>query len=241
MTNGEIEGNIVPAQFTVMTYNIGNGLVKPERLAALLQGVPADIVALQEVTRAQAEALKSAERDYAYQAVHGSGIPGKAILSRFKIVETEPLVLYPERPDFRVTLEVQSRRLNVFIAHPLPPRIHSTGFHFKHGTRTQIMRLGEMASTGDASVLMGDFNMTDQHEQYAMLRQRGLTDAFRAAGRGAGLTLPLRWGGIRLIPVVRVDYIWHSAHFNTHAAWLGQDAGSDHVPVLARLGWRETP
>lgn len=241
MNSGETEANIVPDQFTIMTYNIGNGLVKPERLAAFLQGVPADIVALQEVTLAQAEALKTAERAYAYQAVHGSGIPGKAVLSRFKIVETEPLVLFPDRPDFRVTLEVQSRRLQVINAHPLPPRIHSTGFHFKQGTRTQIMRLGELASSGDASLLMGDFNMTDQHEQYAMLRQRGLIDAFRAAGKGAGLTLPLRWGGIRLLPVARVDYIWHSSHFYTDAAWLGQDAGSDHVPVLARLGWRETP
>lgn len=240
MTTGETDTTIVPAQFTIMTYNIGNGLVKPERLAALLQSVPADIIALQEVTRGQAEAFRSAEREYPHQAVHSSGIPGKALLSRFEIVETEPLVLYPDRPDFRVALEVQSRRLNVYVAHPLPPRIHSTGFHFKQGTRTQIMRLGEMASNGEASLLMGDFNMTDQHEQYALLRQRGLIDAFRAAGKGAGLTLPLRWGGIRLIPVVRVDYIWHSVHFETRAAWLGQDAGSDHVPVLARLGWRET-
>ena len=240
MNTGETQMSAVPAEFTIMTYNIGNGMVKPERLAALIKSKPADIVALQEVSAAQAEALNRIDNAYTYRAVHGSGIPGKAILSQFQIIETEPLVLYPDRPDFRVTLEMQNQQVNIFIAHPLPPRFQTTGFHFKQGTRTQITRLGEMATAGGASLLLGDFNMTDQHEQYMMLAKRGLIDAFRAAGKGAGLTLPLRWGGIRLIPLVRVDYIWHSSHFLTLASWLGQDAGSDHIPVLARLGWRET-
>ena len=34
---------------------------------------------------------------------------------------------------------------------------------------------------------------------------------------------------------LRVDYIWHTAHFRALASWIGGNAGSDHLPVLAEL------
>ena len=40
---------------------------------------------------------------------------------------------------------------------------------------------------------------------------------------------------MRLPPVLRVDYIWHTAELTTLAAWVGGNAGSDHLPVLARM------
>jgi endonuclease/exonuclease/phosphatase (EEP) superfamily protein YafD len=38
-----------------------------------------------------------------------------------------------------------------------------------------------------------------------------------------------------LIPILRVDYIWLSGELNSMGAWVGEDTGSDHLPVLARL------
>jgi vancomycin resistance protein VanJ len=35
--------------------------------------------------------------------------------------------------------------------------------------------------------------------------------------------------------VARVDYIWHTPDLVALEAWVGADAGSDHLPVLARL------
>ena len=231
--------DIADNTFTVMSYNVGNGMVKPDCLANLLQETPADIVGLQEVTRGQAEVFDQMRSQYPYQAVFGAGIPGKAILSQYQISDTESLFLYPERPDLRAAVTIQNRRLMVFVAHPLPPRLHRNGIHFKTATVAQIARLGDLASTSGAAIMMGDFNMTDRHEQHAALVARGLTDAFRAAGKGSGFTLPVRWSRVRLRPFVRVDYIWHSSHLHTLAAWLGRDAGSDHIPVLAQLAWRE--
>jgi endonuclease/exonuclease/phosphatase (EEP) superfamily protein YafD len=94
-------------------------------------------------------------------------------------------------------------------------------------------------------VVLGDFNMTPRHPAHARLRAAGLVDAFAVAGTGSGWTLPTRIGrsarfdhrlqGLRLRPVARVDYIWCTPLLRPEAAWLGPDAGSDHLPVVARL------
>jgi endonuclease/exonuclease/phosphatase family metal-dependent hydrolase len=70
-------------------------------------------------------------------------------------------------------------------------------------------------------------------------------DAFAAAGSGRGWTLPRRVGRssrfnhamhwLPLRPVARIDYIWCTPGIAVEAAWLGPDAGSDHLPVLARI------
>jgi endonuclease/exonuclease/phosphatase (EEP) superfamily protein YafD len=35
----------------------------------------------------------------------------------------------------------------------------------------------------------------------------------------------------------RIDYIWYTGDFRAARAWVGPDAGSDHLPVLAKLVW----
>ena len=40
---------------------------------------------------------------------------------------------------------------------------------------------------------------------------------------------------VPLTPVARVDYIWCTPEIRVEAAWVGADAGSDHLPVFARL------
>jgi endonuclease/exonuclease/phosphatase family metal-dependent hydrolase len=41
---------------------------------------------------------------------------------------------------------------------------------------------------------------------------------------------------VPLPPVGRVDYIWVTPEFDLQRAWVGRtNAGSDHLPVLARV------
>jgi len=56
---------------TVMTYNVGNGLARPERLVKLLRETAADLVGLQELTASQAQALQAELTSfYPYQVLH---------------------------------------------------------------------------------------------------------------------------------------------------------------------------
>ena len=80
------------------------------------------------------------------------------------------------------------------------------------------------------------------------MRSTGLQDAFVEGGWDRGHTLPKRIGpwkrllalnrllsSLPLFPMLRVDYIWFTDPLLCNRAWVGQDTGSDHLPVLAEL------
>ena len=94
-------------------------------------------------------------------------------------------------------------------------------------------------------MLLTDFNRLSWHAAYRQLSSAGLIDAYAVSGPGMGLTLPTRLahpasrntplGRMPLPPLLRVDYVWHTRHFRATSSWVGHNAGSDHLPVLARL------
>ena len=47
----------------------------------------------------------------------------------------------------------------------------------------------------------------------------------------------IRW--VPLLPMVRIDYVWHTQHLRSLESWVGQDAGSDHMPVMAVMRFEE--
>lgn len=231
----------------VMTANIGNGLADARRLARCILEAGADIVALQEVSAEQAERIADALDDALPHAdVHGRGIAGKGILSRFPLARTRHIEIVPGRPDLEADIELPSGLARVIVAHPEPPRfgIGSSARNIRSGEHIRRLAL-DVASSDLPALLMGDFNRVSWQSAARALSEAGLHDAWTTAGSGPGFTLPARWAGaayrgnplgrVSLPPVARVDYVWHTPHFRAEKAWLGDAAGSDHRPVLARL------
>jgi len=222
-----------------MTFNVGNGLASPARLAEGLQSSGADVVGLVEATANQAVGIRAVLADrFPYQVHAGDGIPGKALISRYPILESKSLELHPGRPDLLAVVDVGGQQLRVVVAHPPPPRLHRTGYHFTDDTAAQFAELLRIAVTEAPTVLLGDFNMLDWHVHHGRLVAAGLVDAFGAVGQGAGFTYPRRHGRLPLVPVLRIDYVWHSSHLRSLRARVGADAGSDHLPVIVDLVWQ---
>lgn len=215
---------------------------------AALRSSGADIIALQELTDEHATAIERDLRDlYPYQSLYGYGIPGKGLLSHYPILEEELFYLQAQRlPHLRATIAVddawpgsslQTTPITVIVAHPPPPGLGLGGYRVHPYAAAEIASLAQMTTASGPGILMGDFNLADQNDNYALLSDAGLTDAFRVAGWGFGVTWPARRiGPLRLL--VRVDYVWYSDHFHAIESWVGPHAGSDHLPVLARLAWR---
>ena len=230
----------------VVTYNVGNGLATPRRLVELLRKVEADLVALQELATDQAEVLAADLVDiYPQQVLFPAGFAGKGVLSRYPLLQSEQLALYPDRPDLRTTLDVEGQLIQVLVAHPPPPRMSRGRLRFDAPARAQLESLATLALERPPAILLGDFNLTWRDPMYAHLQAAGLQDAFAVAGSGRGWTLPLRLGHstrvkhrlqrLPLRPFMRVDYIWTTPDLVATEAWLGEDAGSDHLPLVATL------
>jgi endonuclease/exonuclease/phosphatase (EEP) superfamily protein YafD len=232
---------------TVMTYNLGDGLATADRLVPLLRESGADVIGLQEVTPGIAAAITAELGDrYPHQVLHGLGIPGKGVLSRYPIVRSDLLDLNPGRPDLRAVLDLGGTEVTVIVAHPPPPQVARSGLRDRPGGAEQFAALvATIESTDGPLLVLGDFNVTRMHSAYRRLESAGLRDVYRLAGRGAGFTTPTRLaklaqrgntlGDIPLPPLLRIDYVWISTHWTPIDAWIGGDAGSDHLPVVARV------
>ena len=233
---------------TVMTYNVGAGLADPRRLVEILRRSGADVVGVQELAPEQGTAIGAQlGEDYPYQVLYPTGIPGKGLLSRFPLQQTELLELHPGRPDLQAIVAAPNGDLTVIVAHPPPPRIGRHRVRHAALADQQISGIAAVATGGGPTVLLTDFNRVGWQAAYRQLRQSGLIDAFGTVGRGTGFTLPTRLshlayrghplGEVPLPPLLRVDYVWHTTHFRALDAWIGGHAGSDHLPVLAELEW----
>jgi vancomycin resistance protein VanJ len=236
-------------KFLVLTYNVGNGRADPEKLVSAVRKNDLDIVGLQELSDLQADRIKSAlGSDYPHRALFPGGFAGKGIISRYPILKALQVHLGPERPDLVVTLDFHGIELTVISAHPPPPRFRRTSFRFEPQTVKQIEALAVMTIERKPAILLGDFNFVQGSDEYQLIKSWGLGDSFQESGRGSGSTLPRRIGPWRrlqwlnkllswipLVPLARVDYIWHTDPIRSQACWVGEDAGSDHLPVLAKL------
>jgi vancomycin resistance protein VanJ len=217
--------------FRVLFFNVANGLLRPERLTHSIEQSKADLIGLAELTSKQAEAVRGLSEAYPYQYLAGSGIPGKGILSRVPLRDPELIELHPARPDLRAYITLgangEGQEVQVIVAHPPPQRTRLRN--------AQLRALLHLATTGERTLLMGDFNMVQAQAAYRGFAAAGLVDAFREAGAGRGFTYPVRRAGFRLRPLVRIDFIWHTRHLRAERAWVGMDYGSDHLPIFAEL------
>lgn len=232
------DGDCLP--LTVVTYNLGSGLARYDALVDLLRESDADIIALEELTIWQAADLETTLQEaYPYRALHGNSIYGKGLLSRYPILEESgPIRLHTFMTHMVATLDVDGQPLTVIIAHSPRPIFIGTGYFYPPGTSADYHALAALATSGEPTLMLGDFNANDQSNLYRLLKDAGLHDTFCEAGWGFGSTYPQAQGIIMIPPLVRIDYIWHTDHFTASQAWVGPDAGSDHRPLLAELVWQ---
>ena len=83
-------------------------------------------------------------------------------------------------------------------------------------------------------IVMGDMNMSDRQEQYCLITDH-LKDVYTERGWGLGFTRTNypQTG----LPTWRIDYIFYSPNMAGISAEIGDYAGSDHKPVVARIGF----
>jgi len=219
----------------VLSFNVGAGVASYEQIVKLLRVEAADVVLIQELTADQEHAFGHDLLElYPHRDLHGLGIDGMGIFSKYPILDAGLLQLDSRRAYQRAVIDIRGERTTLFNVHPGLSRL-LFGPSSRNPRDFQSMAL-EARSAG-AAIIAGDFNATENMDLCQLLEVAGLRDAFRGAGRGFGLTFPVfkKYRGLPIPPFVRIDYVWHTEAYVCREARVLEDAGSDHLPLSVVL------
>jgi vancomycin resistance protein VanJ len=251
----------------VLTFNILRLNPHVPSLVRFLQQVDADVIVLQEVVSPVARAYLSQTLADAYPYM-AAARQDQMILSRHAIIAQETLTLDASEGEarayalmrqqvLRVSVRVGAHVLAVYAVH-LPTPIHPNimrlylnhhpifsqtipRFVLGYDERVRNAQLrGLMAVLGHERqpfLVVGDFNTSAYSPIYRELSQT-MHDAFAQAGCGFGMTWP---NSLYMPPLLRLDYIWHSADLHTLTADVLPFvySGSDHLPLVASLRFKD--
>ncbi|HTM95537.1 MAG TPA: endonuclease/exonuclease/phosphatase family protein [Croceibacterium sp.] len=226
-------------RLTFASYNIHkgvgtDGVRDPERIAAVLRELDADVIALQEADRRFGERPsvipKALLEEMPWRAVHfgGSGPSlgwhGNALLVRkgIELRAAEPLRLPTIEPRGAVCGELIIEEHSVRV---LGMHLDLSGLRRRDQIKAVLRHHGAGAEC--PAVLMGDFNQWGSNS--GAMREFGPAWQVLETGR----SFPSRQ------PVARLDRIVASHHWRIEDAGVHRSAlstrASDHLPVWARL------
>lgn len=238
-----------PNAITVMSCNLLIGSQSPALAAEQIAHHDPDIVFFQEYSdRAHAaiEPVLRGKYPYIITASRNDAF-GQAIYSKLEPIGTP--MLYPPPslgagartggvvnlgdPQIRMIVRVGEREVVLQNVHTVPPG----GATLLAEQRKMLRWLAQFVREERRPVVMaGDFNATAA--SLGVLHDAGLTNTHALAGQGRGSTWPdVTW--LRYLPGVRIDNIFVSDGLSCDRAEVGKSIGSDHRPIIARVGFTE--
>jgi len=246
----------------VLEYNIRGGLNGYSALEAEIERYRPDVVILAEAAGwSRDDTLKQelARLLPGWQYAEGGDV---RVASRWPVVEAEAFPLGTgavsspdlDRQKVRVVVQAPFGRFQVVGVHFYTALHGRTLLNQRRRFPAYLRHTGEVRMDQAQDVLSyierldgplilaGDFNTPPAGAIYGRLTER-LRDAFAEAGLGWGHTYPSVWttptlrGRSYRLPwsMLRIDYVFHSAHWQATASEVGGRAGSDHRPLFAEL------
>lgn len=233
----------------VVTHNVLYRGGDPERTAALLRTVDADVIALQEVTPAWVARLsKTLQARYPHRLLAPqAGTLGYALFSRHPLRD-ETYLPKPSPRAFAQCATVVAPQGEIPLCNVhfySPSRVVEGG----RSVRTQAAFLMANARLraeqweqvrehverrgGGRAIVAGDFNTADFEPLYRQITRR-YVDALADRTAFPGRTFP-NPKLAPLGPLVRIDYVMTLGALQPVAAEIHRATGSDHLPVRAVL------
>lgn len=226
-----------PPDFTLMTFNVYAGANDTAASAAAILAADADIVVLQEVDRYFQRTIGEYLDDaYPYQALHATrpartGLAprlGLAVFSRYPLLADSFSTFGEQSSQLRLQFVIDGTTVTLYTVHLANPLSMKDSYDPERHAAAISNLLDLLAGEPTPLIVAGDFNMTDLSDGYGRMAAQ-YTDSFRESGRGLGFTFPT-WSPI---PLMRLDYVFHTAGLRSLRAEVGGASGdSDHLPVI---------
>jgi endonuclease/exonuclease/phosphatase (EEP) superfamily protein YafD len=203
-----------------------------DRMADGLEALDADVLVMCEVTSEARDRLRSLESRFPHglDTCLPDTLYGIVILSRFPLVKRSSGIGEDALPrHLAADLAIEGRSVTLVAIHPTNPlrlsRAHRIPAEFD--ATADLIR-----AAPDDLVLAGDCNATGWSSY--------LQDLERKTGLINDRKVRPSWP-VWLPPLVRLplDHVWVRGRVTLLRAALGPSFGSDHLPLVAELGWRD--
>jgi len=235
---------------TVMTYNVWGGNTQFDQIITEIETAGPDLLSIHEFSPPIVTGLEvSLAEIYPYYRIHSD----VGFFSRYPIIQSLAFRMggiynIPGPWAQHLVVDIGGVEVNVFNVHPpspplqgkpilglplrLPTNFRTEGFEI--AVRELLWRMEQVKGP---ILVIGDLNFTDQEHEYKLLTHT-LEDAHRESGWGMGFSFArFPSNGFALW---RIDYVLYSPEFVALNTQLGNFNGSDHLPVITELGWRES-
>ena len=221
----------------VMTFNMLFNNSDYDAITQMVNENNPDIIGLQEVPPQTVPILiKNFASSYPYHAFHPVELKHNVgILSRFPIDKFITLPTPPIERGIQVTLRLNNGKpMDAIVTHLIPPyplnKVFKLAQYWYERRSQEVSYISNIPKQyDDPIIVMCDCNFTDTSETYSQM-QKVMEDSFHQKGWGLGHTFLGKF-----FPIGRIDYIWHTKDIKTIEASVGEEAGSDHLPVIAKL------
>mgnify|MGYP006269491975 CR=1 FL=1 len=223
----------------VVTFNVYPQNQELDAVQEWLMAQSADIVLLQEVGAPLSRLIEV----YPHRDVLQTPNENRHyVLSRYPILEAEDIDV-EDSVQQRVVLDVDGQAVTVYNVHLwMPLDDNADRFLLLRYDETRRNRqistvIARANSETNPTIIGGDFNMSEFSPIYDTIA-RNFGDVYRHTRWQLGFSWPAGASeelGNWLPPLVRLDYVWHSAPFVPIDASLGVPLGSDHLPLHTTL------
>lgn len=215
----------------LMTANVFFGNEDFSGIASEILEVDPDVLFLQEFGAVlQAELRESGvEARYPYrEVVYENRYFGSSMYSKFPLSDVSS-VDAGGRPLLRATVQVGGIDVRLYELHPTSPAF---GRHLARDWNDGWKVItAELAAESGPVIVAGDFNMTQHHKWYGVLKGDGFDNCHEERGRGNATSWPQQ----RKLRPVRIDQVFHSDEVVCLSIREGRGEGSDHKPLIAEL------
>ncbi len=218
----------------VMCLNLLVGNTNVDGVLAEVSRIDPDILILVEVSADWSQALEPLTKQFPHAKFRAKSFYGVAALSRHELRSLETLTLPGSAfPIVEAELEWHGRRMKIIGAHPVPPMSGTAHRNWVNHLRV----LGHHVAASEVPcVLGGDLNATPWcHGMRQLLRHSDL--GFRLADSAAPWYAAYPTWAVGAPFGIHIDHILCTPELVLDQYEVGEDVGSDHRAVVARVRW----
>ena len=211
-----------PVRAMLMNLNAANG--NADQVLRAIRTANPDLLVLEEVTSAWASELSVL--DYSYQVADiREDCFGIMLLSRHSLSRTNVVFIGSAGvPSIIANVHLPQGEISVVGTHPPPP----AGASYSKHRNSQLAALSQLVREQKTPVLLiGDLNASPWSAHFVrLLKDSRLQNSMKHFG------FQPSWPSNNRLLRIPIDHMLHSPEILIHRRGVGQDVGSDHLPVI---------